>query len=97
MTSAARYFIEGHYILADDAAAGNADNNASYREVRVSHPTAEVYNLAVDSDRPYSGRETCGGCHDINLISNGMIHQQGRTDAAGNIVMKDDFFDDGRW
>src|SRR3990172_8143039 len=37
--------------------------------------------LIVDSTRPYSGRQTCGttGCHDVDRISNGMIHQQGRT------------------
>lgn len=53
--------------------------------------------LTVNSDRPYNGRQTCGGCHDIDRMSNGIVHQQGRTDAAGNIVMKDDFYDDGRW
>ncbi|MCO6436409.1 MAG: hypothetical protein J5J06_04915 [Phycisphaerae bacterium] len=31
----ARYFVQGHYIAADDAAAGNQFNNASYREVLV--------------------------------------------------------------
>ncbi len=31
----ALYFVEGHYITADDAAAGNDDNNASYRQVAV--------------------------------------------------------------
>jgi hypothetical protein len=30
----ARYFIEAHYISADDAAAGNARNNVTYREVK---------------------------------------------------------------
>ena len=28
-----RYFGEGHYVAADDAAAGNGNNNASYREI----------------------------------------------------------------
>ncbi|MFN7022336.1 MAG: hypothetical protein ACK4WH_13545, partial [Phycisphaerales bacterium] len=32
----ARYFIEGHYVAGDDAAAGNKNNNASYREVALS-------------------------------------------------------------
>ena len=27
------YFVEGHYVTQDDAAAGNQDNNASYRQV----------------------------------------------------------------
>ena len=30
------YFLEGQYITPDDAAAGNGDNNASYRQVTVS-------------------------------------------------------------
>ena len=32
----ARYWVEGHYIAADDAGEGNALNNASYREVAIS-------------------------------------------------------------
>jgi hypothetical protein len=38
----ARYWVEGHYVAADDAAAGNGLNNASYQEVTVS---AGSYNL----------------------------------------------------
>ncbi|MEZ5441983.1 MAG: hypothetical protein R3F15_10895 [Lysobacterales bacterium] len=40
----ARYFIEGHYIASDDAAAGNGLNNASWREVTVSQST---FNLTL--------------------------------------------------
>lgn len=43
----ARYFVQGHYVAADDAAAGNQDNNASYREIRVGNPSPSVYNLGV--------------------------------------------------
>ena len=55
--------------------------------------------IALDSTAPYNGRQTCGGvgCHDIDAITNGMHFQQGRTDSAGNVVMKDDFFEDGQF
>ncbi len=33
-SSNARYFVEAHYITADDALAGNARNNVTYREVK---------------------------------------------------------------
>ncbi len=53
--------------------------------------------ITVEATDPYSGRETCGGCHDVERIANGMISQQGRTDTDGNIIMHDDFYNDGRW
>jgi hypothetical protein len=55
--------------------------------------------IPITSTVPYSGRQTCGSsaCHDIDLISNGQKFQQGRTDTAGNIIMRDDYFGDGRW
>ncbi len=37
----ARYFAEGQYVTRDDAIAGNQDNNASYREVRVTGTDGE--------------------------------------------------------
>ena len=52
--------------------------------------------LTASSTEPFSPRLTCGGCHDIDAIANGYHFQQGRTDSAGNFVMKEDYFGDGR-
>ncbi len=54
--------------------------------------------IRLMSQAPYSGRQTCavGGCHDVDHITNGFLFQQGRTDLAGNIIMKDDYWGDGR-
>ena len=52
--------------------------------------------LTVDSTEPYSPRQTCGTCHDVDSIANGYHFTQGRTDDAGTMQMKDDFFSDGR-
>ncbi|RJP34438.1 MAG: hypothetical protein C4547_10950 [Phycisphaerales bacterium] len=42
----ALYFVEGHYITADDAAAGNDDNNASYRRIDVRQSNGK-YSIAL--------------------------------------------------
>ena len=42
----ATYYAEGHYVARDDAAAGNALNNASYRRVTVGG--APTYSLTHD-------------------------------------------------
>jgi len=42
------YFVEGHYVTPDDAAAGNQDNNASYRRVLVSGAAAS-WTISVTS------------------------------------------------
>jgi hypothetical protein len=36
MNGGGSYFVEGHYVTPDDAAAGNQDNNASYRAVNIT-------------------------------------------------------------
>ena len=43
----ALYFAEGHYIAADDAAAGNDDNNASYRPVIVNQSSPTTFGINV--------------------------------------------------
>ncbi len=46
----ARYFVEGHYVTAADAAAGNDDNNASYREVTVGPAPTYFLSFAGDTE-----------------------------------------------
>ena len=52
--------------------------------------------LTVASTEPYSPRQTCGACHNVDQIANGYHFQQGRTNAAGTIQTADNFFGDGR-
>ena len=47
--------------------------------------------------RPYNARQTCGGCHDLDTVTNGFLFQQGRTDFDGNFIMKENYWNDGRW
>jgi hypothetical protein len=50
----ARYFIEGHYIAADDAAAANGHNNVSHMEVRITQAASGdfVITNAFPTTRP---------------------------------------------
>lgn len=52
--------------------------------------------IALGSTEPYSPRETCGACHDVDAIANGYHFQQGRTTATATVQTHDDFFGDGR-
>ncbi len=52
--------------------------------------------LAPGSTEPYSPRQSCGLCHDVDEAANGYHFQQGRTDADGNVITQDDYFNDGR-
>ena len=53
--------------------------------------------ITINSTAPYDGRRTCGGCHDVDRITNGFLFQQGRTDTSGQIEMRDDYYADGRF
>lgn len=52
LNAGALYFIEGHYIAADDAQAGNGLNNASYRRVNVSEGSTNVFSLSFVTGHP---------------------------------------------
>lgn len=47
LNSGALYFGEGHYVTADDAAAGNGYNNGSYRRITVGTFTSGSWNLSL--------------------------------------------------
>jgi hypothetical protein len=53
-----KYFVEGHYVAADDAAAGNGFNNASYRRVVVNFNSPN-FRIATASGHP-TRREQAG-------------------------------------
>ena len=52
--------------------------------------------LTVASTEPYSPRQTCGACHNVDQIATGYHFQQGRTDDNNNVICQDDYFADGR-
>ena len=80
------------------AVACSGGSSGGSREFHASVPLLDVQGqpIALGSTEPYSPRQTCGACHDVDEIANGYHFQQGRTDAAGNVIAKDDYFADGR-
>ena len=67
-----------------------------------SHPEIDLidYNgneISLDSNIPYSPKNTCGECHDYDAITNAYHFQQGRTDAKGNIIIRDDMDSKNPW
>ncbi len=54
MAPGARLFIEGHYVAADDARAGNALNNVAYRELSVEDGGGNIALLNTDLTQKYS-------------------------------------------
>jgi hypothetical protein len=66
------------------------------------HPDVELMDhqgnpIALDGNTPYSPRQTCGACHDYDMITNAYHFQQGRTDVQGRIVISDGFDSKKPW
>jgi hypothetical protein len=53
--------------------------------------------ISLDSNIPYSPKNTCGECHDYDAITNAYHFQHGRTDAEGNIIIRDDMDSKNPW
>lgn len=47
--------------------------------------------IARGSTTPYSPERTCGGCHAVDVITQGYHFQQGRTNADGSMRVSDTF------
>ena len=80
---------------------GSSNSNGDPSEPAMDHTNIVLKDrlgnpLTVDATEPYSPRQTCGTCHDVDSIANGYHFQQGRTDENGTIQTATDFFGDGR-
>jgi hypothetical protein len=53
--------------------------------------------ISIDNNVAYSPKQTCGGCHDYEKITNAYHFQQGRTDAQGRVVVSDGFDSKKPW
>lgn len=67
-----------------------------------SHPRIVIRDfegmpLQIDSQRPYSPKQTCGPCHPYEKITQGYHFQQGRTDATGRILISDSYDSQRPW
>jgi hypothetical protein len=51
LNAGATYFVEGHYVTPDDAAAGNHFNNASYRRVTIANDANRTMTLQDNTVR----------------------------------------------
>jgi len=67
-----------------------------------SHPEVLLMDydgneISLESNIPYSPKNTCGECHDYDDITNAYHFQHGRTDAEGNIIIRDDMDSKNPW
>jgi len=74
----------------------------SHGSEKTSHPEIDLIDydgneISLDSNIAYSPKNTCGECHDYDTITNAYHFQQGRTDAEGNIIVRDDMDSKNPW
>jgi hypothetical protein len=67
-----------------------------------SHPEVILMDydgneISLESNIPYSPKNTCGECHDYDAITHAYHFQHGRADAEGNIVVRDDMDSKNPW
>lgn len=102
LNAGALYFGEGLYITADDAAAGNSGNNASYRRIVVGPLTGGSYTLSF-SGPTFQQRPGIWAWRDhglgVNQPDNSVIVQNIDVDDDGRFVIanKASVNDDGTW
>lgn len=57
----------------------------------------EENDILPESNVPYSPKNTCGGCHDYETITNAYHFQQGRADVHGELKVSDDMDPRNPW
>jgi len=67
-----------------------------------SHPEVILMDydgneILLESNIPYSPKNTCGECHDYDAVTNAYHFQHGRADAEGNIIVRDDMDSKNPW
>ncbi|MEE8386697.1 MAG: hypothetical protein V3S01_12355, partial [Dehalococcoidia bacterium] len=86
----AMYFVEGHYVSADDATAGNGNNNASHRQVTVSGSSG-VFDISLTGSTSQSAAIYAWGDIDfsvkgdaVKVPDDGQFIVQSRVSDLGN-------------
>jgi len=85
-----QYFVEGHYVTQDDAAAGNQANNASYRPITLSQSggewSAALAGVTAREDpaiRAWTAYDPAVEQADVYLPSDGLVIVAGRATPRG--------------
>ncbi|MBI5361703.1 MAG: hypothetical protein HZA53_00900 [Planctomycetes bacterium] len=78
-STSARFFGEGHYVTPDDAAAGNQNNNVSWREMSCTGTTefglafVNATNRTQPAIRAWAVAETGVTLHDVQIAGDGLL------------------------